>query len=194
METGKTEENVYMFIDLETERLYLKCIGYDDAEFFYKQFSTREVNQYLFDTEPCSSVEEAERWIGFYLKSEPRNQHRWIIILKENCEKIGTCGFHCWNRETGEIEMGYDLQPSYWRNGYTSEALTAIMKFAAEEMKVKKIFAHISVDNIASIRTCEKVGFMKTGEQYYEEFHGEKYLHDIYCFDLEANSDLLYKD
>lgn len=36
-----------MFIDLETERLFLKCIGYDDTEFFYKQFTTDEVNQYL---------------------------------------------------------------------------------------------------------------------------------------------------
>lgn len=84
--------------------------------------------------------------------------------------------------------MGYDLQPSYWRKGYTSEALAAIMKFAAEEMKVKKIYAHIYVDNIASIRASEKMGFVKTGEQYYEEFHGEKYLHDIYCVDLEVYS------
>jgi RimJ/RimL family protein N-acetyltransferase len=56
------------------------------------------------------------------------------------------------------------------------------MKFAVEEMKVKKIFAHISADNIASVRISEKMGFVKTGEHYYEEFHGEKYLHDIYCF------------
>lgn len=180
---GGQDEN--MFIDLETERLFLKCIGFDDAEFIQNQFSTDEVNQYLFDAEPCSSVEEAQKLIRFYLESEPGNQHRWIIVLKDSGEKIGTCGFHCWKRETGEIEMGYDLQPSYWRKGYISEALVAIMKFAAEEMKVKKIFAHISVDNIASIRTAEKMGFVKTGEQYYEEFHGEKYLHDIYCFDFD---------
>ena len=55
-------------------------------------------------------------------------------------------------------------------------------------MKVKRIFAHISVDNIASIRMSQKMGFVKTGEQYYEEFHGEKYLHDIYCLDLAVNS------
>lgn len=60
------------------------------------------------------------------------------MVLKENGEKIGTCGFHRWNRETGEIEVGYDLQPSYWRKGYTTEALTSIMKFAVEEMKVKR--------------------------------------------------------
>jgi ribosomal-protein-alanine N-acetyltransferase len=102
-----------MFIDLETERLFLKCIGYDDTEFFYKQFTTDEVNQYLFDIEPFDSMEEAQKWIGFYLESEPRNQQRWIMVLKENGEKIGTCGFHRWNRETGEIEVGYDLQPSH---------------------------------------------------------------------------------
>ena len=49
-------------------------------------------------------------------------------------------------------------------------------------MKVEKIYARISVDNIASIRTAEKLGFVKTGEQYYEEYRGEKFLHDIYCF------------
>lgn len=67
-----------------------------------------------------------------------------------------------------------------------SEALTAIMKFAVEELKVIKIFAHISVDNIASIKIAEKMGFVNTQEQYYEEFHGKKYLHDIYCFERET--------
>ena len=177
-----------MFVDLETERLVLKCIGYDDAEFFRKQFSTAEVNRYLYDVEPCRSVEEAREWIKLYLESEPRNQHRWILVRKEDGEKIGTCGFHRWNRETGEIEMGYDLQPAHWRNGYTSEALAAIMKFAAKEMKVKKIFAHISTDNIASIRTSEKMGFVKTGKRYHENFRGENHLHEIYCCDLEANA------
>lgn len=39
-------------------------------------------------------MEQAQKWIDFYLESEPRNQHRWIMVLKENSEKIGTCGFH----------------------------------------------------------------------------------------------------
>ena len=58
---------MYKRQDLETERLFLKCIGYDDTEFFYKQFTTDEVNQYLFDIEPFDSMEEAQKWIGFYL-------------------------------------------------------------------------------------------------------------------------------
>ncbi len=173
-----------MFTDLETDRLILKSISYDDAEFFYKEFSDDDINRYLYDAEPCSSVEEAKEWIDFYLEDEPRNQQRWIIILKENGEKIGTCGFHCWNRDANEVETGYDLQPAHWRKGYMSEALAEIISFAKTEMKIKKLIAHISVDNIASIKTAEKLGFVRTGEQYYEEFGGESYLHDIYCLEM----------
>lgn len=43
-----------MFRDLETERLLLKNICHEDDAFFYKQFSSDEVNRYLFDAEPIS--------------------------------------------------------------------------------------------------------------------------------------------
>lgn len=175
-----------MFIDLETDRLLLKCIGYEDTDFFYKQFTTDEVNRYLYDAEPFSSVEEAKKWITFYLQPEPRDHHRWIMVQKETGEKIGTCGFHRWNRGTGEVEIGYDLQPAYWRKGYMTEALSAIIKYAADKMKVTKIYAHISVDNLASVCTVEKMGFKKTGKQYNEDFREVKYLHDIYCIDLAS--------
>lgn len=172
-----------MYIDLETDRLLLKCVGYDDVDFMYKQFTTEEVNRYLFDAEPFKTTEEVKELIELYMEAEPRNQHRWIITLKDNGEKMGTCGFHCWNRESGEIEMGYDMQPAYWNKGYMREALTAILEFAKNSMCVKKIYAHIYPENIASVNAVEKLGFVRTGEQYYEVFRGEKYLHDIYLHD-----------
>lgn len=174
-----------MFRDLETKRLYLKSISHDDAAFFFREFSNDEVNRYLYDAEPCASEDEAEEWISFYLEDEPRNQHRWILVLKETGEKIGTCGFHCWNRETGEAEVGYDLQPRYWRKGYMTEALREIVGFAAEEMGIESLYAHISIDNTASRKTAEKLGFFRTGKQYFEEFHGKKYLHDIYALSVK---------
>ena len=169
-----------MFRELETKRLRLKNIGYDDTEFIYKEFSTDEVNAYLYDAEPFNSPDEAKELIDFYTEEEPRCQHRWIIILKDSGEKIGTCGFHCLDRENNSAEIGYDLQPKHWRNGYMSEALEEAIKFAQNEMKLKSLVAHIFTDNIPSIKTAEKLGFYKTDETYYEEFRGEKYLHYIY--------------
>lgn len=65
-----------MFRDPETARLRLKSIGYDDAEFFFREFSNDEVNRYLYDAEPCASQDEAREWITFYLAAEPRDRHR----------------------------------------------------------------------------------------------------------------------
>jgi ribosomal-protein-alanine N-acetyltransferase len=172
-----------IFRELETDRLVLKNIGYEDIPFIYKEFSTDEVNMYLFDAEPVNSDEEAKRIIDFYVEPEPRNQHRWIIILKENNEKVGTCGFHCWNTNTHEVELGYDLQPDYWRNGYMSEALAAILAFSKNEMRTNRVIAHIYPDNIASVNTAKKAGFVRTGKQYLFIFRGEKYLHDIYLLE-----------
>ena len=44
------------------------------------------------------------------------------------------------------------------------------------QKKVNRIIANISVDDISSVKTAVKQGFVKTGESYYEEFHGDKYL------------------
>lgn len=104
--------------------------------------------------------------------------------MKENGEKIDTSGFHCWNKETGETELGYDLYPTYWKQGYMTEALTKIIEFAGKEMKVRKIYAHISVDNLPSVKAVLKQGFVKSSKQYLEEFHGKTYLHDIYQLDF----------
>lgn len=112
-----------------------------------------------------------------------KSRHRWIIVLKENNEKIGTCGFHCWDTDKHKIEVGYDLQPEYWRKGYMSEALTAILAFSKKELETTKVIARIYPDNIASINIAKKVGFVRTGEQYYEIFRGKKYLHDIYVLE-----------
>jgi ribosomal-protein-alanine N-acetyltransferase len=102
----------------------------------------------LFDAEPLNNLDEADELIYFYLQPEPRMQHRWILTLKNNNVKIGTCGFHCWDKNKNCVDIGYDLQVEYWSQGLMSEALNAILDFAQNEMKIKQVHAHIYVDNL----------------------------------------------
>lgn len=172
-----------MFKELTTERLLLKNIDYNDVQFMYEQFSNDFVNKYLFDMEPLKSIEEAQGIIRFYLESKPSLQHRWIIIQKEDNQKIGTCGFHCWNKKTGVIEIGYDLQEDYAKQGYMSEAMEKMIEFAKTELQVKQIDANIYVDNQASISLVKKFGFKKTGEKF-EHLYNKDHLHHIYSITL----------
>lgn len=177
-----------MFMDLQTQRLILKCISADDNEFILRQFSTDEVNRYLFDEEPMTDISEADELIKFYCQPEPRYQHRWILVEKQSGEKIGTCGFHCWNTNEHYIDIGYDLQPMYWRKGYMTEAASAIIDFAREKMAVKKIDAHIAVDNIASQKLAEHFGFRFEGRTEVLNFRGSDYLHRIYTLYLDGDN------
>jgi len=171
-----------VFTDLSTPRLILTGISIDDLDFIYTQFSNEEVNRYLFDAEPVSLLTDAEEIIRFYLTPEPRNQHRWILVSKDDGAKLGTCGFHCWDRDLGSCQIGYDLIPHYWGQGYMNEAVSTLLIYAREEMKVTQIDAIIYPENVASIRLAEKNGFVHYGVTSILNFRGEGYLHKIYSW------------
>ena len=169
-----------MFNELETERLYLKNIAIEDKEFIFQQFSDDDINRYLYDAEPMSDIAEAQELIEFYTCPEPRMQHRWILVRKSDGEKLGTCGFHCWNPQGQKIETGYDLRKEYWSNGYMSEAMKAIIDFAEKCLGVSYIDAHIFTKNEKSIALVKKMGFDFYGETENYSFHGVEYVHYVF--------------
>lgn len=175
-----------VFKELETERLFLKNISRSDRDFIFAQFSNDHVNRYLFDAEPLTDIQWADEIIDFYTQPEPRTQHRWILVRKEDGIKLGTCGFHCWDNTTGCCDIGYDLFPEFEGKGYMSEAMEAIISFAKSDMEVNHINACIYTDNEKSIKVAEKYGFEFTGTMKDEVFRGEKYPHKIYTLDYNV--------
>jgi ribosomal-protein-alanine N-acetyltransferase len=167
------------FRELETDRLFLKNILSNDRDFIFTVFSNDDVNKYLYDAESLADISGADDIINFYLEHEPRNQHRWVIIRKVDNVKMGTCGFHCWDKNNAKVEIGYELLKEFWGNGYMQEAIDKIIKFAKKIMNVEQIDANVFVDNIKSIKLLEKFGFVLTGTKDYL-FRGKEYPHKIY--------------
>jgi ribosomal-protein-alanine N-acetyltransferase len=168
-----------MFVDLETERLHLKCIDQSDREFIFEEFQNEYINQYLYDAEPMTEIKQADDLIDFYNMKEPRNQNRWVLINKLDNIKMGTCGFHIWDRKENKVEIGFELLQQYNGKGYMTEAVEAILEFAHEKMKANKIIAIVYIDNSKCKRLLEKFGFMIVGKEECN-FRGSVYLHDIY--------------
>ena len=176
--------NKLLFTDLETERLLLKSIALDDKGFILSQFSNDTINRYLFDAEPMTSLDDATELINFYMQPEPRLQHRWVIVSKSEKEKIGTCGFHCWNQKDRSVEVGYDLCEAFWGKGYMTEAMKEIISFARNWMGVREIRACIYLDNSKSIILAERLGFIFSGTCH-QAFRDKDYLHNNYSLHLD---------
>jgi [ribosomal protein S5]-alanine N-acetyltransferase len=169
-----------MFTNLETTRLLLKCIDPSDREFIFEEFQNDFINRYLYDEEPMTDIPQADKLIDFYTMVEPRRQNRWVLIDKATSTKLGTCGFHLWNPDNKETEIGFELMEQYNGKGYMLEAIEAIIEFARNEMDVNRIIAVVSIENKNCIKLLERLGFVKVGEEE-TEFRGQLYLHSIYA-------------
>lgn len=168
------------FTPLETRRLLLKNIAAEDRDFIFAQFSNDEVNRYLYDEEPLQSIEGADDIIRSFTGAEPRTRHRWVLVRKKDGAKMGTCGFHFWKPSEGIAEVGYDLYPDYWGNGYMAEAMQAAIRFAEEQMRLRRIDAEIFPGNTKSVALAERLGFAFLGETRTLVFRGIPYLHHVY--------------
>ncbi|HEX2981023.1 MAG TPA: GNAT family N-acetyltransferase, partial [Anaerolineaceae bacterium] len=127
MTTQPKTEILPTFPPLETERLHLRLISLDDTDFIHRHFSDPRVTQYLMDAPPVVDVAEARDIIRFFLEPEGKTRCRWVLARKADQRVIGTCGFHRWEKDYHRAEIGYDLSPEFWGQGYMREALRAVI-------------------------------------------------------------------
>jgi [ribosomal protein S5]-alanine N-acetyltransferase len=59
--------------------------------------------------------------------------------------------------------LGYYLGAKYAGQGYMSEAIQLMLKYAFEELKLHRLEANIQPDNIASLKLVKKAGFIREG-------------------------------
>jgi ribosomal-protein-alanine N-acetyltransferase len=169
------------FPDLTTDRLLLRDVRESDADFLFTHLSDGDVCRCLYDAEPHTTIDEAERLIQLFVDPEGKTRNRWIIVEKPSGEPIGTCGFSLWDKENNKAEIGYDLSPAYWNRGYMTEALTAALTSGFENMALNRVEAIIALENVASCRLVEKLGFEREGVMRDRHlFRGRYYDHYLY--------------
>ncbi|MFF2179100.1 GNAT family N-acetyltransferase [Lysinibacillus sp. NPDC058147] len=97
-------------------------------------------------------------------KTDEGQLYPFGIFLKATDKLIGDISLTQISR--GDLQScttGFTLDKGYNGKGYTTEALKLVVDFAFTELKLHRIEAGAMLDNIASIRVLEKVGFEKEG-------------------------------
>lgn len=154
------------FPKLETERLQLRELTLLDAEMMFHYFSKESVIRY-FGMDSFENIEQAKTTIQtFKNRYEEGSVFRWGIEKKGTGQLIGTCGFHLINNHHKRAEIGYELDDTYWGQGYASEALQAILVYGFETLQLIRIAAVVYVENKASQKLLKKQVFKK--KDYFE--------------------------
>ena len=73
---------------------------------------------------------------------------------------LGSCGLA--RRPSGGVELGYWIARRHWGRGYATEAGTALVEIA-RALKLERLQASHFIDNPASGRVLEKLGFEPVG-------------------------------
>lgn len=88
-----------------------------------------------------------------------------IVSIDKNCI-IGEIGFKDAPNSWGEIEVGYGLDEEHRGNGYMTEALIGLAKWAFAQNGISAIIAVTTNNNIPSHRVLTRAGFMIQGHDY----------------------------
>jgi ribosomal-protein-alanine N-acetyltransferase len=152
-----------MFPVLETERLILRDIVYEDAQDIFDCFSNDDVTRY-YGQDNLTSVEQAQQFVAFFSRnySEKRGI-RWGIERKGQSGLIGTIGFNAWSSKHRRAEIGYELHPQYWRKGYAKEAASKVISYGFNNLHLTRIGAVVFTENAASNGLLTNLGFEKEG-------------------------------
>lgn len=152
-----------MFPTLETERLCLREISKDDAEALFTCFSNENVTRY-YGQETLQNLAQAAAFVDFFAENfKEKRGIRWGIEIKGNRGIIGTIGFNAWSPKHKRAEIGYEIHPTQWRKGFTSEAVYKVIQYGFDELGLTRIGAVVFVHNEASNNLLSKVGFQQEG-------------------------------
>lgn len=144
---------------LHTSRLLLRPLADGDAEEIYKEWSSdSEVAKYMY-WEPHISVSETEEWLRLELGRVCSDDwYRWVFKSRESGRLIGTAAFYL-DAGSGKHMISYNVSKAVWGNGYTTEAMTEIIRWAVTELGVRQITAEYAKENTGSAKVLEKLGF-----------------------------------
>ena len=143
---------------LETERLVLRRLSADDAEFILELLNQPSFLRYIGD-KGVRNTEDAIRYIqtGPVASYDRFGFGLYLVELKETGVSIGMCGLI--KRDSlPDVDVGFAFLPAYWLQGYAFEAAAAVMTYGREVLGLRRMVAITSLDNDASIRLLEKIG------------------------------------
>ena len=169
---------------IETELLILRPLTIADAETAFRWTGDPEVAKYV-SWLPHYCMDDVLEWLKEIEWKHPNDNYIWGFVLKETGELFGSGGL-IWEEDLKLFQVGYNIMRTHQNRGYTTEAMKAILQFAAVNLGIKKVAGGHAKENHASARVLEKLGFVYDHDSLTPHVDGTKVFDSReYYLDLE---------
>ena len=144
---------------LETPRLLLRPLQRTDAPRIQQLFSNSHVLRFMDASIPHPYPENgAEEFLRRWLPLvEAREVYAWAILRKAHPDE-GLIGQISLTPASTSDHRGFWLGEPYWRQGYMTEAATAVNDFAFDTLGMPYLLLNNAEPNLASHRLKERTG------------------------------------
>lgn len=156
-----------MTYHLRTARLGFRWWTRDDLPLAHCLWGNPEVTR-LFTKVPWSEEKVIQRLQTELAHATVNRYQYWPLFELAGERFVGVCGLKPYKPAERIHELGYHLLPSAWGHGYATEAAAAVVEHAFGTLGAAALFAGHHPDNVASGRVLEKLGFARTGEDFFE--------------------------
>jgi len=157
---GRKLEPLEKYPALQTERLVLRMFTPCDTVDVFAYAQSTVVGP-MAGWQPHRNIEESRQVVEHFI----HHGDVWAIVEKKSGRVIGSIGLHAdLKREVENARMlGYALGEKYWGKGYATEAATAVLRFAFEDLTCPLVSAYHFPGNRSSKHVIEKLGFVAEG-------------------------------
>jgi RimJ/RimL family protein N-acetyltransferase len=144
---------------IETDRLALREMNPDDAEFILKLVNDPSWIQFIGD-KGIRTIDAARR----YIMEGPMEMYTqlgfglWLVELKESRIPIGMCGL-IKRPALDHVDVGFAFLPEYRGQGYAFESASATMSHGRKAFGLTRFVAVTTPDNKRSAQLLARLGF-----------------------------------
>lgn len=164
------------FPRINTKRLTLGPLHWKDIPKIVEYAGNENIARTTLNIPHPYEAKDAVFWINkAYEGFEAGEQYTFAIRLRSTVEFIGGIGLII-NKRFNSAEMGYWVAEPFWNQGYTTEAVAALLRFGFDALELNKIYASHITENPASGKVMLKNGMIREAELKEHYKKGDTYL------------------
>ena len=177
---------------LRFKHYYLKPLMEKDVtEKYLNWLNDDEVTKYLEIRYDNYSIEKLKSYIESF--KNDKSKFLFGIFSKRNDDHIGNTTVYNINYQTGTFAIGYIIgDKNHWGKGASTETILLSLKYAFDNLNLRKIFTGTYSNHVKSRFTLKKVGFMEEARLKGRFlFKGEAIDEVIYTMDRKQWKDVI---